>query len=106
MEIEVPEKRRKKNKPVVCPPGWHVAKIAEAVTFGTEVKFLWKIRSEGKMWEMSQIVSGRGLTDVLVDLGFAGKTISLPDLGGKTARVLVQTRGGRRSGKIIDTEPA
>lgn len=106
MQIDVPEKRGRREPPAAPPGGWHDAHVHAANAAANVLTIEWQLRAEGRRWRVSETLAGREITDALHDLGFAGQRVELDAFLGARGRIELITRGGRRSAEIVAHAPA
>ena len=106
MEIQVPATRPRRARGKVPPKGWHAAVLEDAREEGRDAVLRWRFRAPWRRtWRIEQTLDAKGLGGVLVDLGFAGRAVTLDDLVGVTARIRVRTRGDGSSAHVGDVRP-
>ena len=66
---------------------------------------MWRFKAEGKTWKTGQELKTADLSEPLVDLGLAGKTVGIDEIVGRSAMIHVAIYGGRSYARVKDVTP-
>ena len=107
-QITVPAKKRAAHYKRVAPAGIYPATLTAIndVPTGDAHELEWKFNADGRKWTLQQEVTPEDFADILVDLGFAGRTVDRADVLGTAARIKVVTFGGRSHAGVKEVYPA
>lgn len=104
--MQIPEtKRAARNN--VCPAGTHRARVDSVVDLGGgryRACFTCMPAGTRRRYRLDHETDMPGLLDIAIDLGLGGQELEPDDIAG-TCQVQVRTFGGKRSARIVGTEP-
>lgn len=105
-EFTVPDTRT--PLPPAPTAGWHGGTLVELRQLPSGLYAMgWRFqdRVQDREYTLAREVDVTFLTDILVDLGLAGRKIELEDLVGSEAEIRVVTTGGKTGARVKEARP-